>query len=239
MISEILNENNPRIAKLKRDIDSHGIHCYVSDSVEKETAKKIKETTDFLGNAIKDVVLIYLEESRRNRRIPVFDPLTNDDVKALEELFYGYQSAIRTTGIALPNPLTLIEEWVVSYLSDKLDEGTSITIADFGKELVKSVLQLSGNIQNLYDYLVTFEKSFIKKKSVALDSRITSAIERLGVHAPDSDHVASAILNQGITKEKTVFVTLDFSTILSVRDSIRMNHDLECCDPLYALHHVV
>jgi hypothetical protein len=176
-----LKENNPRIVKLKNDAYSHNIPCYISDSVEKETEKKVKETTDFLGNAIKDTLLLHLEDSRRKRRIPVSDPMTNDDIKALEELFLGFQSAMRTTSIALPNPLSLIEEWVISYLSEKLDKGIAISILDFVRELVKSVLQLTSSIQDSYDYLVTFEKDFIKKKSVPMDSRITSSIEALGI----------------------------------------------------------
>jgi len=234
-----LNEDNPRIEKLKKDSDFHSIPCYVSDSVQKETEQKVKETTDFLGNAIKDTILIHLEDSRKKRKIPVSDPMTNDDIRALEELFSGFQSAIRTTTLALPNPLSLIEEWVISYLSEKLDKGILIRITDFVRELVKSILQLASTIQDSYDYLITFEKSFVRKKTVPLDSRITSTIEMLNIHAPDSDHIASAIVSQVNTSEKTVFVTLDFSTILSKRDDIRMNFGLECCDPLYALHHLV
>lgn len=239
LISDILNENSPRIEKFKRDIDSHGIPCYFSDSVEREIEKKVKDTTDFLGKAIKDTISIHLEDSRERRRIPVSDPMTNDDIKALEELFFGFQSAVRSTSFALPNPLSLVEEWVISYLSEKLDKGITITISDFVMELVKSILRLTSSIQDSYDYLVTFEKSYIKKKTVPLDARLTSSIETLGIHTPDSDHIASAIISQGVGKEKTVFVTLDFSTILSKRDNIWTNFKIECCDPLYALHHLV
>jgi hypothetical protein len=239
LLSEILKENNPRIAKLKNDAHSHSIPCYVSDSVEEETKKKVKETTDFLGNAIKDTLLLHLEDSRKKHGISVSDPMTNDDIKALEELFTGFQSAIRTTSTALPNPLSLIEEWVISYLSQKLDKGTSISIVDFARELVKSVLQSASSIQDSYDHIVTFEKDFVKKKSMPNDSRITSSLEKLGIHAPDSNHIASAIVNQGSKSEKTVFVTLDFSTILNKRDSIKTSHGIDCSDPLYALHHLV
>ncbi|MEM2130633.1 MAG: hypothetical protein QXZ70_08565 [Candidatus Bathyarchaeia archaeon] len=232
-----MNENNPRIRKLKNDAQSHNIPCYFSTSVEKEIQEKVIATTNFLGTALKDTILIHLEDSRNKRGIPVEAPVNNEDIKALEELFNGFHSAIRTCG-SLPHPLSFIEEWVISYLADNLDKGTSIGIADFVKELVKSVLKLTVAIQNSLDFLITFEKGFVKKKSVPFDSRISASIEKLGIHAPDSDHIASALANQCIASQKTVFVTLDFSSILSKRKVILLNHKIECCDPLYAMHHL-
>lgn len=242
LISDILNEKNPRIEKLKKDAVSHNIPCYISDSVQQETEKKIRETTDFLGNAVKDTILIHLEVSRENRKIAVTDPMTSGDIKALEELFSGFQSAVRTTSVALPHPLSLIEEWVVSYLSDKLDQGIPTTIMDFARELVKSVLKLTVGIQDSYDYLMTFEKGFVKKKNTPVDPRmvrIVANLEMLGIHPPDSDHVASAVMHQILTSEKAVFVTFDFGTILNKRDIIKTDQRIECCDPLYAVHHLI
>jgi hypothetical protein len=239
LISEILNENNPRIQKLKKDAAFHDVRCYVSDSVEKETEKKVKETTDFLGNAIKDTLCIHLVESRKGRKIPIPDPMTNDDIKALEELFYGFQTAVRKSGIALPNPLSSIEEWVISYLSEKLDEGRKIGIDEFAVDLVKSILKLTGSIQDSYDYLISFEKGFVKKRSVILNPKTVYDVDMLGVHNLDSEHIASAVENQRNSSEKTAFVTLDFSTILSKCDNIRTTLGIECCDPLYALHHLL
>lgn len=237
LISEILNENNPRIRKLKNDAQSHHIPCYFSNSVEKEIQDKVIATTDFLGNALKDTILIHLEDSRNKRGISVTDSVNNDDIKALEELFNGFRGAVRTIG-SLPNPLILVEEWVISYLADNLNKRASIGIADFVKELVKSVLKLTVEIQNSLDFFITFERGFVKKKSVPFDSRISTSIEKLGIHSPDSDHIAGAIANQCITSQKTIFVTIDFNTILNKRDVIQKNHRIECCDPLYAFHHL-
>jgi hypothetical protein len=141
----------------------------------------------------------------------------------------------------LTDPISLIEEWVILFLAEQLDKGISITISDLGRELVKSVLKLTVNIQDSYDNLVTFEKGFVKKRNMPTDPRMVRTVgnlELLGVHTPDSDHVASAIMNQILCSEKTVFVSLDFSTILNKRDIIWTNFRIECCDPLYALHHL-
>jgi hypothetical protein len=59
-----------------------------------------------------------------------------------------------------------------------------------------------------------------------------------GIHAPDSDHIAFAVLNLILYPEKTIFVTLDFKTIVSKRDLVKVNHKIECCDPLYTIHHI-
>jgi hypothetical protein len=193
-----------------------------------------------MGNAIKDTLITQLEDSRRNRGISLSDPLTVQDIKALEELFYGFHGAARARG-TLTEPIGLIEEWVILFLAEKLDKGISITISDLGRELVKSVLKLTVNIQDSYDNLVTFEKGFVKKKNIPADPRMVRTVanlELLGVHAPDSDHVASAIMNQILSSEKTVFVSLDFSTILNKRDIIWRDFRIECCDPLYAFHHL-
>jgi hypothetical protein len=240
LIPEILTQNNVRIWKLKKDASSHKIPCYFSDSVKVETEKKVRDTTDFMGKAIKDTLVVQLEDSRTKRGIPLSDPLTVQDIKALEDMFYGFHGIARTQR-TLTDPISLIEEWVISFLAEKLDKGISITIPDLGRELVKSVLKLTVNIQESYDNLVTFEKGFVNKKNVLVDSRMVKTVadlELLGIHAPDSDHVASAIMNQILSSEKTVFVSLDFSTILNKRDTIRMNFRIECCDPLYAIHHL-
>ena len=238
LISEILNENNPRIEKFKNDVKTHSIPCYFSDSVEKETQAKVNTTTNFLGNAIKDTILIHLEESRRKRGISVSDPMNNDDIKALEQLFNGFHSAVRTSGVSLPNPLSLIEEWVISYIARNLDKGVSFDISDLIRDLIKSVLKLSVDIQNSLDLLIKFERGFVQKKSVPFDTRISTSIQALGIHSSDADHIASAIANHCASSEKTIFVTIDFSTLLNKRDAIRTTHGIECCDPLYAFHHL-
>jgi hypothetical protein len=136
-------------------------------------------------------------------------------------------------------PIALIEEWTIPFLADILDKGIKMDIGGFLRELVKSLLKLTSEIQDLYDDLVTFQRGFVKTCSVTTDSRIVSAVENLGVHKPDSDHIASAIIHQTGTKEKTVFVTFDVKTILDFRDELRRQYHLESCDPLYALHHIV
>lgn len=215
------------------------IPCYICDSVQKETTKKVKETSDFLGNVVRDIMKYQLEEGRKKRNVPLSDSMTTNDILTLEDLFYIFYEHQRNSKVGLIAPIALIEEWTIPFLADILDKGTKMDIDGFLIELVKSLLRLTSEIGDLYDDLVTFQKGFVKTCIEATDSRIVSAVEMLGIHKPDCDHIASAIIHQTGTKEKTVFVTFDFKTILDLRDELRRQFSLECCDPLYALHHVV
>jgi hypothetical protein len=238
LISEILNEKNEKIEKFKKDALSNKIPCYFSDSVENETQKKVTDTINYIGSSLKDIILTHLTASRRRRRKSISDPIDNDDIKALEDLFNTCHSTARASGLTLPNPLVHIETWVISYLSDVLAKGMPMSINYFIKELVKSVLTFTIAIQNAIDYLITYQQGFVKKQTVASNVALSVAINNAGIHNPDNDHIASAITYQSASSTKTIFVTLDFTTILRRRKSIHRNFGIECSDPLYAFHHL-
>lgn len=180
----------------------------------------------------------FLEESRQRNKIPAKNPMNSSDIRALEDLFSMYHNAARMTRVALPTPLGLIEEWTIAFLGKHLDQGVTITIDAFLRELIKELLALTGTIEDLYDDLVTFERQYIKVKTIALDSRLVNDLKNIGIHAPDCDHIASVIIDQGSSQTKSVFVTLDFRSILSKRDEISQ-FGIECCDPLYGIHHLI
>lgn len=239
ILSEILKENTPRIEQLKKDASFHKITCNVSDSVEKEVDKKIQEASTFLGDVIRVTINGHLLESRQKCGISLMDPMTSFDIKALEELFSYYYDFIKETKFGLLSPLSLIEEWVISFLGDILNQGIEISIGEFQTKLVEKLLELTSDIDSLYEHLITFQRSFVKKKSIQLDSRITQSVNALEIHYPDCVHIASAIIHQINSKEKTVFVTLDFSSILDKKQIIYKQLGIICCDPLYALHHLL
>lgn len=192
-----------------------------------------------MGNVVRETVKYQLEESRKRRNIPLKAPMTSDDIKALEDLFLSYQNAKRISKIGLPSPVVLIEEWTISFLGEKLEKGVAIDINQFLLELVKKLLELTSSIEDLYDELVTFQRSFIKIENITVDAAITSALQSIGIHKPDDYHIAGAFSHQTNTKEKTVFVTLDFNSILNKRDLILKQINMVCCDPLYALYHLI
>lgn len=238
ILSEILNENPSRIAKLKRDSNFHNIPCYVSNSVKKESYEKVTQASNFLGNVVRDTMQYSLLENRRKKNIPLTDPITSDDIKALENLFSYYHSAVRTTKKGLPSPISLIEEWTITYLGEKLDQKVAMDIPKFLLELVKVLLMLTSHIEDSYDDLVTFQRRFIKVKNIAPNALVRAKLQRLGIHEPDDTHIASAVSHKVNDNEETVFVTLDFSSILRERYYIKKQLKIDCCDPLYALHHL-
>ena len=239
ILSEILKENTPRIEKLKKDSSFHNIPCYISDSVETESYEKVQETCTFLGNVVRETIKYSLLDSRKRSNIPSTAPMTSNDIRVLEDLFSSYYDALRTTKVGLTNPVSVIEEWTISFLGEQLDKGVAIDVNQFLVELVKKLLALTSSIEDLYDDLVTFQGSFVKKKHVAVNASTINTLQNTGVHKPDYYHIGSAISHQIGSKEKTVFVTLDYTSILNKRHLIRKQLRIECCDPLYALHHLV
>lgn len=238
-ISDILNEKNPRIEKLKNDSRINNICCYISDSVKQEITDKVTKTTDYLGNVVRQIIHLTLEESRRNRGIDLATPMTSEDIRVLEDLFASFHNVIRWSDASLLSPISAIEEWAISFLAEKFDQGISIDIHKFILELTMKLLKFSSDMQDIYDHLIEFEKGYIKTKTIVPDPQIVIALNNLGLHAPDDFHVASAYFYQTNNSENVVFVTFDYKTILQKRYSIwNMNILIKCSDPLYAIHHL-
>lgn len=238
VLSEILKENIGRIDKFKKDVSLHNIPCYICDSVEKECYEKIETTLNFLGMVIREGIRVHLQESRRIRGISTASSMTSEDVIALGEIFSMLHGVAKATDISLSSPIRIIEEWAVTFLGEKLEQGVQIGIPEFLTELLKKILTVTSSIQDPYDELVTFERSFAKKISVSVNASIIGSLKSVGIHEPDATHLASAFDYQNSNNEKTVFVTLDYRTILSKQDDVRKLLKIVCSNPLYALYHL-
>jgi len=233
-----LKENTSRIEKVKKDVNTYTIPCYICDSVRLECDKKIENTLNFLGTIVRESVKFALEESRRIRRISVDSPITSEDIIALEKLFSSLYGAARATQLPLLSPIRIIEEWVVAFLGEKLGQGSSTSISQFLVELIKKLLALTSSIQDPYDELVTFETSFARKITVIVDQPIVDSLHGMGIHEPDATHIASAVAHQTNNNEKTVFVTLDYDSIIAKQNEIKRVVNIVCSDPLYAIYHL-
>lgn len=238
ILSEILNENTPRIEKVKKDVHTNNIPCYICDSVKQECDKKIETTLDFIGIVVRESVKFTLEESRRIRRLSTDSPITPEDIISLEKLFSSIHGAARATQLPLLSPIRIIEEWAVTFLGEKLEQGVSISTPELLVELVKKLLALTSSIQDPYDELVTFERSFAKKISVTVDQPIVDSLHTIGIHELDATHIASAVAHETNSHEKTVFVTLDYGSIIAKQHEINRIVNVVCCDPLYAIYHL-
>lgn len=239
LLSEILKENASRIVKLKNDASFYRIPCYISDSVKQECQEKVEKTTNFLGNTVREVVKMELEDSRNKRGIQLTSPMTSEDVIVLEELFSAFHYAARATKTALPRPLEVVEEWAITFLGEKLQKGAAIDVPSFMKELVKELLAVTSTVEDLYDDLVTFQKSFVTRLNVAVSPSTVSSILKLGLHDPDATHVACAVDHMTKTQQRTIFVTLDYDAIIRMKHALKKQHGIVCCDPLYAIHELM
>jgi len=239
VLAEIFGEHALRIEKLKKDSDFHRIPSFISDSIKKESYKKITEVTNFLGNTVRETIKYHLEESRKKRNASLTEPITTEDVKALEDLFSYYHNIVRTTKKGLPISVSIIEEWVITFLGEKLDKRIKLDIPQFQLELIKTLMKLTSFIENQYDELITFQRGFIKISNESPKPADLVIFEMLKIHEPDASHIGSAISHQNKMKVKTVFVTLDFSSILNKRHILKKKLNIECSSPLYALHHLM
>lgn len=238
ILSEILKENTPRIEKFKNDANTNSVPCFICDSVRLECDERIEFTLNFLGNVVRESVKFALEEFRGIRGISADSPITSEDIIALEKLFSSLHGAARATQLPLLSPIRIIEEWAIAFLGEKLEQGVSTSIPQFLVELVKKLLALTGSIQDPYDELVTFETSFARKISVTVDQPFVDSLHGIGIHGPDATHIASAVANQTNNREKTVFVTIDYRSIIAKQNEIKRVVNIACCDPLYAIYHL-
>lgn len=239
IISEILQKDDIRINKMKRDADFYNIQSYFSESVKRECKKKIEDTLKFFGEVVQDIIKRRLEDSKRKMGLPLSSPITYDDIIELEKEYSDLHGYILKT-YQLTQPIEIIEEWSINYLEDILKKGKGISIEQFVLELVMKVLDVGSKIQNPYDDFITFERSFaLLKSGLITDQPIIDSLSSISTHHPDNEHIASAFSNQTTNEEKTIFVTNDYSSIINKREEIKQMLDITCCDPLYAIYHLI
>lgn len=238
IFSEILQENIARLEKFKKDVDSHKVQCFFTDSVKGECDEKIEKTQNFLGNIIRESVAVAFEYSRRDRKVPFGSPVTPEDIVALEELFSSIHGSVTRAALPLTSPIQIVEEWIITLIGERLERGIELSIPQLLVELVKKLLLLTASIRDPYDELVTFERRFAKRNDIIPDASAINSLESLGIHDPDATHIACAVCYSMKSGQKSVFVTFDYSSILSKKDAIKNKLKQICCDPLYAIYHL-
>jgi predicted nucleic acid-binding protein len=238
VISDILNENNPRIAKLKEDAKFHKIPCYISDSVKTEVYGKVNLTSNFLGEAVRKTVKDALEDARAKRGTSLTAPMNNYDVRALEDLFWICHNAARSQKLSLIGPLKEVEEWAIQFIGDKLNQGANLSVDDFLVELAKKLLETTSAIEDVYDNLVEFEMGHIKTKIIPVPKALADLVYNVGIHSPDNVHIAVAFTYQVSNNEKVVFATQDYGILGKKQELWKQKVKIELSDPLYAFYHL-
>lgn len=233
ILSEILGQRAGRMSKFKSDAASHSdaVQCLFSGSVQKECDEKIKQTTDFLGQTLKHSIKVALEQQRKDNPN---SPLTYKDIIALEDVFMVWRLSSRGGPLILP--IEAIEEWAITFLGEKINRGETIDTHRFQVELTTKILDLVRKIQRPYDELVTFQTSFIKKTNEIPHPHALHMLIQMRLQTTDAAHLAVAanLVSKG---KPTVYVTTD-QGILARREEIRQV-GITCCDPIYAIYHLM
>jgi len=231
-----------RINMMKTDAEYYNIPCYMPESVKVEVYDKVMEVCDFLGNKIVGVIKTALEDSRRRRNVSLNASITSKDIRVLEDVISEHHKIKVKSDprrFLLPTPLTVIEEWIIEMISDKMRKRETVSLTEFESEIIKEIIKTVSTFEEVYQ-LLELEEGYIKISKDQPDPSVKEKLEKLAnVHDPDSKHIASAISHQEAKKEKTIYVTLDYKTILSNREKIWKMFRLECCDPLYAIYHLI
>jgi len=231
-----------RINVLKKDAEHYKIPCYTSKSVKEEIKDKVDELCDFLGRSIKDVLLERLKESRTRRKVSSDDPISAEDIKELENIVSEYHKIKlrKYPGkFLLPTPLAAIEEWIIRMIGEKMRNKERVSFTDFREIIIQEIIKTVVTFNDFYNYLLELEEGYIKTIEDEPNPSIMERLKKFGIHDPDSKHIASAIAHQRSKNEKTVYVTIDYRTILSEREKILSAFNLECSDPLYAIYHLM
>jgi rRNA maturation endonuclease Nob1 len=222
------------MSKFKSDIarGPNVVQCLISESIKKECDDKIKQTTDFLGQTLSHSIKVALEE---RRKVNPNSPLTYEDILALENVFMAWRLSSR--GGPIVSAIEAIEEWAITFLGEKINQRSDIDIQRFLLELTMKILNLIAEIQNPYDELISFEKGFIKKTNEIPDPHALNMLIQIGVHVIDATHIAVAV-NYVSKGERVAYVTTDYG-ILNKREEIREKVGITCCDPVYAIYHLM
>lgn len=233
IISEILGQTVGRINKLKKDVaDQDLVACFFSDSIKTECDRKMNQTIDFIGETLKESIETCLLQRRRtDPKIP----LDCRDILDLEDVFMIWRMSAR--GGPLISPVEAIEEWAITFLGEKVIQPSSFDTHSFLLELTKRTLLLTAKMQGPYDELITFEKDWLQKNKEVPDPEAIEILSQMGIHMDDANHIAVAV-NRIRSGERAVFVTMDHR-ILSRRDEIFAGVKIKCCDPIYAIYHLI
>jgi len=237
VLSEILGRNKARMDKLRNDVENYNIDCYIPQSVIDECEKKIKDTIDFLGNILRNVIVVYLEGVRTKERDLSSTKPSNEDLHILEKAFLTISQTIRQFDL-ITDPFQAVEEWVVEKLDKEIANPTEISLNDFIRRLTAIILREINKLKSDFERLVELEADYISKSNLAPDPKIVNDLVNIGIHKPDADHISTIESHRKNRGTYAVFLTFDYRTIILNRFRIERVSAIICCDPIYGLSYL-
>ncbi len=239
-LAEILGENREVMEKFKTDVQKRGISCYLSDSVVAECERKLSFSQTFFEKVFQTVAEVRFNECRTKLGIKPEDPLRKEDFLIFADLFIELRKAMSPI---FAEPLRTLEIKMVLALEDTLRRGVTLNFSIFLSRIIAQALVLAAHLKIQKVKYIINEQGFFKKKSVAPDKAMSEKLlssvhysKYDPFHKDDSDNISSAWAYKQSTGEDTVFVTLDFRSVLFYAEEIFNVINLRCADPLYAVH---
>jgi len=237
VLSDVLGQNKSRMDKFKNDVKNHGISCLVSKTVQKECEDKIKRTTDFLGNTLKDVLVAYLEGIRGPTRDLTSAKPSNNDLRIIEEAFLTINQSAREFDL-FSDPFQAIEEWIVTSLDSEVTKMSKVSLSDFVQRLTATVLKETTRLLSDFETLVELEGDYVMKSSEIPDPVALGNLLAIGIHQLDAAHISSVKSHVGHKGQNAIFITFDYRSILLKGAEITQAGGIVCCDPIYGLSHI-
>jgi cysteinyl-tRNA synthetase len=221
LISDFFEHFKPRIEKLFVLKSRYNVNCRISSSVEEECLEKLENLLNFIGeNTTLLKMHIAGEKSRNQNEIIIEEP----DIILIELLmrdrFNKLSQKARTEGRPSPEIeqelLRILEETLVDFLEEKLKSSAILRMEEIDAFLAKCLKDFL-QIRNAFREQM---KQIALKTDIDPDSELVDEIKKLGIPKKDSIHIASAMQFAATNNLSTVFVTVDYKTIINFQEQL-------------------
>lgn len=239
-LAEILGENKEVMEKFKIDVQRRGIECYLSDSVVAECEAKLSFSQSFFEKVFQTVAEGHFNECRKQLGMKPDAPLCKEDYRIFADLFTELRKSMSPI---FAGPLRILEIRMVLGLEDLLRKKGRLEFPAFLRGFIAQAMVLAAHLKIQSVKYIMNEQGFFKKKKIAPDDAVSARLQASvhqsrfnRFHKQDSDNISSAWAYRQSAGEDTVFVTLDFRSVLFYAEEIFQVINLWCADPLYAVH---
>ncbi len=225
-----------RLDKFKRNISENNVSCFVTHSVFQECERKLEEIIDFFGTELRELLEKTVEEARKGKPKGTPIKLTKDDFLVFERGF----SRVYGRRIGVAHKTRLVEEWVIDQLETTFSMKDIIDLHDFFLDLTTTLISEIQVIQDKYDVAIgsqSLAEIVPETQAAPIGQKVQDLVQE-GIPRSDAIHLSSAKEYERFSKIPVVFVSCDYSHIVSKKHKISRTIGLKCSGPLYAIYHL-
>lgn len=239
LFSSFFGKFKSRIEKFWSARKINGIPCYISSSVEKECDERMEDILNFIGE---DILLLKMHIGGEKCKTQHEIILGEQDLILIELLikdrFNELSQKAKSEGRRIPELeqefLRTLEESLVEFLEGKFKENASLRMNEIDNFLARCLDEFLVIKEAFKEY----RKGLGQITEVEPDSKMVESVKKLGVPTKDSSHIVSAMQYAEKKKLSTVFVSVDYRTILCFQEELYQNFKVQASDPIYAYYHL-